>query len=344
MTTLVFRMRDVSIEIGGSSLPPRRIANLINLELHKGKTLALVGESGCGKSVTALSALNLLSSPLRISEGSILLDTGSGPEDIAKLDPSGPRMRAIRGSRVAMVFQDPMTALDPVYTVGDQITESLRFHLGLSRRRAWEKAVELLRLVGIPAPEQRAHNYPFQLSGGMRQRVMIAIAIACTPSVLIADEPTTALDVTVQAQILELMRDLGENLGMATLLITHDLGVVAENADEVIVMYRGYVVEKADVETLFENPSHPYTQGLMASLPPADGERTELTPIRGHVPPITEDIVGCPFAERCPHTMPQCRSSMPELAAISPRQSAACWLLTGTASRQPEPEAGEARA
>jgi peptide/nickel transport system ATP-binding protein/oligopeptide transport system ATP-binding protein len=321
----------------------------VNLQLHRGKTLALVGESGCGKSVTALSAMNLLSSPLRISEGSILLDMGAGPQDIAKLDPSGSQMRAIRGRRIAMVFQDPMTALDPVYTVGDQITESLRYHMGLSRRQAWDKAIELLRLVGIPAPEQRALNYPFQLSGGMRQRVMIAIAIACKPSVLIADEPTTALDVTVQAQILELLRDLGEDLGMATLLITHDLGVVAENADEVIVMYRGYVVEKAEVGALFDNPAHPYTQGLMASLPPAGGERTELTPIPGHVPPLTEDIVGCPFAERCPHAMPKCRETMPELASISPLQSVACWLYPSgegreAAIRPPEALAWEVQA
>jgi len=335
MNAPVFQMRNVSIDLDSLKNPSRRIANGIDLELHRGKTLALVGESGCGKSVTALSAMNLLSAPLRISEGSILLETEAGREDIAKLNPSGSQMRSIRGRRIAMIFQDPMTALDPVYTVGDQITESLCQHLGLSRKDAWKRAVELLRLVGIPAPEQRARNYPFQLSGGMRQRVMIAIAIACSPSVLIADEPTTALDVTVQAQILELLRELGEDLGMATLLITHDLGVVAENADEVIVMYRGYVVEKAGVDALFDNPAHPYTQGLMASLPPADGERIELTPIPGQVPAITEDIVGCPFASRCPHVMPKCGETMPALGAISSEQSVACWLYPAAAEARP---------
>ncbi|MBM6594031.1 ABC transporter ATP-binding protein [Microvirga pudoricolor] len=331
MNAPVFQMSNVSIDIGGPRSIMQRIASGINLELHRGRTLALVGESGCGKSVTALSAMNLLSAPLRVSEGSIVLRTEDGPQDIAGLDPSGRQMRAIRGRRIAMIFQDPMTALDPVYTVGDQISEGLRRHLGLSRREAWARAVDLLRLVGIPAPEERAGHYPFQLSGGMRQRVMIAIAIACAPSVLIADEPTTALDVTVQAQILDLLRDLGERLGMATLLITHDLGVVAENADDVIVMYRGHVVEKAGVGALFDNPAHPYTRGLMASLPPADGRRVELTPIPGQVPPITEEIQGCPFAGRCPHVMPRCGERMPALQNLSPEHSVACWLYPAVA-------------
>ncbi|MGO4386733.1 ABC transporter ATP-binding protein [Microvirga sp. 2YAF29] len=334
MNVPVFQMRNVSIDIGSHKTSARRIAYGVDIELHRGRTLALVGESGCGKSVTALSAMNLLSSPLRISEGSILLDMEGETRDIAQLDPSGAQMRQIRGRRIGMIFQDPMTALDPVYTVGNQIAESLSHHLGLSHKAAWAKAVDLLRLVGIPAPEQRARSYPFELSGGMRQRVMIAIAIACSPSVLIADEPTTALDVTVQAQILELLRELGEQLGMATLLITHDLGVVAENADEVIVMYRGHVVEKAGIDALFDNPAHPYTQGLMASLPPASGERVELTPIPGQVPSIMEVIVGCPFTDRCPHAMQKCSELMPALTAISPEQAVACWLYPAVVEAQ----------
>jgi peptide/nickel transport system ATP-binding protein len=322
----VFEMQGVSIGLAPRHGKARPITHGVDLALRRGRTLALVGESGCGKSVTALSALGLLTPPLKVLAGRILLRDGSREVDIAALDPAGDTMRNLRGRRVAMIFQDPMTALDPAFTVGEQIAETLRHHLGLSDREARGKAVELLRQVGIPAPERRVHEYPFQLSGGMRQRVMIAIAIACSPLVLVADEPTTALDVTVQAQILDLLRDLGERLGMATLLITHDLGVVAENADEVIVMYRGHVVERATVEALFEAPAHPYTRGLLASLPPMDGKRVELRPIPGQVPPVEVDIPGCPFADRCAHAMAACRTAMPALAAIGPEQAVACRL------------------
>ncbi len=296
----------------------------IGFSLHPGRTMAIVGESGCGKSITALSMLNLLRPPLAIAAGRILLATEAGTQDIAALDPTSSAMRALRGRQVAMVFQDPMTALDPVYTVGDQISEGLRRHLGLSRSAALVRAAELLRQVGIAAPEKRVRDYPHQLSGGMRQRVMIAIAIACQPRVLIADEPTTALDVTVQAQILDLLRDLQQSLGTAMLFITHDLGVVAEIADEVIVMYRGRIVERAPVAALLGDPRHPYTQGLLASLPPADGSRAPLRPIPGMVQPPDAHAPGCPFADRCDRAMPVCTTTAPPVVSVSAAHSAAC--------------------
>jgi oligopeptide/dipeptide ABC transporter ATP-binding protein len=324
--SLVLEVRDLDVGVDTATGASHRITHGVSFELHRGRTLALVGESGCGKSVTALAVLNLLARPLRILSGSIRFIDGKRAIEITDLDPVGDAMRSVRGREIAMIFQDPMTALDPVYPVGEQIAEVLRQQLGLKPAAAAARAVELLRLVGIPDPARRAKDYPFQLSGGMRQRVVIAIAVACSPKVLIADEPTTALDVTVQAQILAQLRELGERLGTTMLLITHDLGVVAETADEVAVMYRGHIVERASVDALFESPAHPYTQGLLASLPPVEGERRPLTPISGQVPPITEAVVGCPFAERCPHVLPVCRTQNPPGVVLSEQHSVACFL------------------
>jgi len=320
----VLDMRGVSVELAPLGEPVRRLTEHVDLQVPAGRTLALVGESGCGKSVTALAAMQLLTPPLRLGSGEVILRTRRGERDLARL-PS-PALRAIRGSELGMIFQDPMTALDPVFPIGEQIAETLRVHERLGRRAALARAVELLQLVGIPDAARRAGTYPFQLSGGMRQRVMIAIAIACSPAVLIADEPTTALDVTVQAQILDLLRSLATRLSMATLLITHDLGVVAENAHEVAVMYRGHIVERAPAEDLFARPAHPYTRGLLASLPPLEGRRTRLVPIPGQVPQSSPAAGECSFVDRCPDAMPRCREARPALAAIAPAHEAACFL------------------
>lgn len=319
---------EIVVDTAGGATHP--ITHGIDLALHRGRTLALVGESGCGKSVTALAALNLLAPPVRIRSGSIRIQLSDRTHatDISALAPLGDEMRAVRGREIAMIFQDPMTALDPVYPVGEQIAEVLRHQMGMAPAAAMARAVELLRLVGIPDPAKRVREYPFQLSGGMRQRVVIAIAIACSPKVLIADEPTTALDVSVQAQILEQLRELRERLGTAMLLITHDLGVVAETADEVAVMYRGHIVERASVNALFEQPAHPYTQGLLASLPPIEGERRALTPIAGYVPSITEPFTGCPFVDRCSQAMAVCRSEGPPDVALNAQHSVACFLYS----------------
>ncbi len=322
MSAPVLRVQGLSIALRGTPL-----TRDIDFTLAAGCTTAIVGESGCGKSITALAMLNLLRPPLAIRSGRILLDTGGGEQDIATLAPASSAMRDLRGRQIAMIFQDPMTALDPVYTVGNQIAEGLRRHLGLSRQAAMTRAVELLRQVGIAAPEKRVHDYPFQMSGGMRQRVMIAMAIACQPRVLIADEPTTALDVTVQAQILDLLRELQESLGTATLFITHDLGVVAEIADEVIVMYRGTIVERAPVAELLGDPRHPYTQGLLASLPPMDGTRRPLRPIPGQVRPPDADSQGCPFVDRCDRAMAICSEVAPPVVALSATHTATCHAL-----------------
>ena len=291
------------------------------------ETLAIVGESGCGKSITALSLMRLVPDPPgRIASGRVVLEG----RDLLALDEEA--MRGVRGKDVAMIFQEPMTSLNPVLTIGSQIAEVVLLHENVSRKEAWAKAVDMLRLTRIPAPEQRAHEYPHQLSGGMRQRAMIAMALACNPKVLIADEPTTALDVTIQAQILDLILDLQQKLGTAVILITHDLGVVAETAHRVIVMYAGRKVEEAAVEDLFARPQHPYTHGLMASIPRLPLMRGDtgvaaerLQEIPGTVPALTNLPPGCVFAPRCAHAVERCRAEYPPYEEKRPGHWAACW-------------------
>jgi peptide/nickel transport system ATP-binding protein len=299
----------------------------VSFQLKPHETLAIVGESGCGKSMTALSLMRLIPEPPgKIVSGSVTLDG----TDLVTLDESA--MRKVRGKDISMIFQEPMTSLNPVMTVGNQIAEALLLHEGLSRSDALRRAVEILKLVRMPEAEQRLREYPHQLSGGMRQRVMIAMALACNPKVLIADEPTTALDVTIQAQILDIILDLQKKLGTAVILITHDLGVVAETAQRVIVMYAGKKVEEAPVGELFARPLHPYTHGLMASIPRLDLLRGEgdvrkrrLEEIPGIVPALTNLPPGCPFAPRCPHAIDICRREFPPYEEKQPGHWAACW-------------------
>jgi oligopeptide transport system ATP-binding protein len=294
----------------------------VSFGLRRGETLAIVGESGSGKTVTAKSLMRLLPEANTMIKGGEALFEG---QDLLKL--SEQQMQKIRGSKIAMVFQDPMTSLDPTMRVGRQITESLKKHLGLSRQRAKERAVELLTLVGIPSPEDRIKQYPHQFSGGMRQRVVIAIALACDPQVLIADEPTTALDVTIQAQILELLRELQEELGMSVILITHDLGVVAHTAHRIAVMYGGKIVETGTLREIFYNPQMPYTWGLLASIPLPTADRSqELIPIPGSPPDMLDPPKGCPFTPRCPYSMRICAEEMPGYTTFSSEHKAACWL------------------
>ncbi|MFO7245996.1 MAG: ABC transporter ATP-binding protein [Thermaerobacter sp.] len=293
----------------------------VSFHVNRGETLGIVGESGCGKSVTSLSIMRLVPNPPgEIAGGEIIFQ---GENLLAK---SEREMRRIRGNEIAMIFQEPMTSLNPVYTVGDQIAEAIELHQGLSRREALAKAVEMLRLVGIPSPEQRVREYPHQMSGGMRQRVMIAMALSCNPKLLIADEPTTALDVTIQAQILELMKELREKIGMAIMLITHDLGVIAEMAERVIVMYAGKVVEEADVFALFRRPLHPYTEGLLHSIPRLDQPKGQkLHVIEGVVPNPLNMPTGCRFHPRCPYATDRCRAEEPALEQVEPGRFTACW-------------------
>ncbi len=293
----------------------------VNFSMARGELLALVGESGCGKSLTALALLRLVPAPGTIAAGSALRLDGT---DLLALE--GEALRAIRGRRIAMIFQDPMTSLNPVFTVADQISESLRAHRRMSGADARARALELLQEVGIPDPEARLDQYPHQLSGGMRQRVMIAIALASEPELLIADEPTTALDVTVQAQILEVLDRLRQKRGMAVLLITHDLGIVAGRADRVAVMYAGRIVEEAPTAELFARPSHPYTRGLLASVPRLTGPVARLTPITGTVPAPTAWPLGCRFHPRCPEAMARCATDDPPPLAAGDDHRTRCWL------------------
>ncbi|HKP16160.1 MAG TPA: ABC transporter ATP-binding protein [Gemmatimonadaceae bacterium] len=298
-----------------------RAVDGVSFSVAVGETVGVVGESGCGKSVTALSILRLVRPPGRIEEGSVMRFEG---RDLLGLDERG--MQHVRGNRIAMVFQEPMTALNPVFTIGDQIGEVARIHAGMSKRDAWAKAIEMLKVVGIPAPEQRAGEYPHQLSGGMRQRVVIAMALVMNPALVIADEPTTALDVTIQAQILELLADLTRRLGTSVLLITHDLGVVAENCTRVIVMYAGEVVEEATTIDLFARAHHPYTEGLLGAMPRVGGEKDRLATIPGTVPPPTNWPDGCRFRDRCPYSWERCEAEHPPLYQIGGGHTSRCHL------------------
>ena len=305
-----------------------RAVDGVSFSIAKEKTLGVVGESGCGKSVTALSIMGLIPSPPgRIESGQILFRAGAKAINLAKLDPKGRAIRSIRGNQIAMIFQEPMTSLNPVFTVGMQIIESITLHQHLSRKEAREKAIDMLRAVGISSPEQRIKDYPHQLSGGMRQRVMIAMALSCHPSLLVADEPTTALDVTIQAQVLDLMNELRAQFHMAIMFITHDLGVIAQMADGVAVMYLGKIVEAAPVTELFDHPGHPYTRGLMKSIPSLTmTKKDRLIPIKGVVPELSEIQEGCGFEPRCPHAMKICKEQVPPLKEVAPGHTVACWL------------------
>jgi peptide/nickel transport system ATP-binding protein len=291
----------------------------LSLRLRKGRVLGLVGESGCGKTVTALSILDLVPSPGKIISGKIFFEG----RDLLTLSPE--EMRSVRGARISMIFQEPMTALNPVFTVGNQIAEVLTTHRSNTKHEARESAVELLRSVGIPSPEKRVHEYPHQLSGGMRQRVMIAMAIACKPLLILADEPTTALDVTIQAHILELLSRIQAEMGMTMVLVTHDLGLIAERAHEVAVMYAGRIVEQAETRELFANPQHPYTRGLMASIPkPGEEGRKRLRTIAGSVPRLHDLPAGCKFITRCDIKTGKCGTE-PQLVEIKPGHLVRCW-------------------
>ena len=298
-----------------------RAVDGVSFDVGPRETVGVVGESGCGKSVTSLSILRLIQKPGRIEPGSRIEFEG---RDLLPLREA--EMRTIRGNRISMIFQEPMTSLNPVFTVGDQIAEVARVHARASRREAWARAVEMLRLTGIPSPAERARQYPHQLSGGMRQRVMIAMALVMSPSLLIADEPTTALDVTIQAQILELLAELQERVGMSILLITHDLGVIAEATSRVIVMYAGEVVEEAPVGALFASAHHPYTEGLLTAMPRVGESRERLTVIPGTVPPATSWPAGCRFHERCPYAWERCVVEHPPLYQIGGGHTSRCHL------------------
>ncbi|MEA5047357.1 MAG: ABC transporter ATP-binding protein [Eubacteriales bacterium] len=301
-----------------------RAVNGVSFNLERGKTLGIVGESGSGKSVTAYSILRILVDPGKVVGGEVLFDG----KDVLKF--SKRQIRSFRGNKISIIFQDPMTSLNPVYTIGNQLTEVIRLHTKRNRPQAFERAVEVLTLVGVNEPEKRIHQYPYELSGGMRQRVMIAMALACEPDILIADEPTTALDVTIQAQILELMQDLQKKLGMAIILITHDLGVIADMCDEIIVMYSGRVCERGTADEIFYNPRHEYTKGLLHSIPSIIGGKERLIPIAGAPIDLLNLPKGCAFASRCDKAMKVCLTEVPEEISISAEHKAACWVNVKT--------------
>ncbi|WP_430791290.1 ABC transporter ATP-binding protein [Virgibacillus flavescens] len=304
------------------------ILDKIDFSVKRGETLCIVGESGCGKSLTSLAIMGLLPKNGEVSSGEVLLEG----EDLVHKNMK--EMSRIRGNEMSMIFQEPMTSLNPVHTIGRQVAESVRIHQNAGKKESIERAIEMLQLVGIPSPEKRIDDYPHQLSGGMRQRVMIAIALACNPKLLIADEPTTALDVTIQAQILELMNSLKAKLNMSIMMITHDLGVVSEMADKVLVMYAGKVVEYSTAKDLFDNPMHPYTRGLIEAIPKMGVEQESLAVIKGTVPSPGNMPVGCRFADRCPFAKSMCHEESPELIGESDHQ-VSCWMFT---DRWPEEE------
>ena len=329
MNETLLQVRGLSVQFDTATGPIRAVEDL-HLNIARGQTLGLVGESGCGKSTLAYALLRLVPPPGRIVEGEILWKG----KDLLKLPEK--EIRRVRGKEIALIFQEPAAALNPVLTVGDQVAEPLRVHQGMSRRDALEKAVELFRAVHIPDAESRVQDYPHQMSGGMKQRVLIAMAIACSPDLLVADEPTTALDVTIQAQILDLLDQLKEQFRLAVLLVSHDLGVVAQNADRVAVMYAGRIVEEAPVKSLFKDPKHPYTSGLLRSLPRGSatsrmgaggtgGTRRRLEAIQGTVPDLAELPPGCAFAPRCPLEFELCRSAVPPLTEVASEHLAACY-------------------
>ncbi|ASS77096.1 peptide ABC transporter ATP-binding protein [Tumebacillus algifaecis] len=301
----------------------------VDFAVRKGETLGIVGESGCGKSATSLSVMRLLPKTGALIAGGEIRYKGNNLLELSEAS-----MRKVRGNEIAMIFQEPMTSLNPVYTIGQQLSESVMLHLGYSKQKAREHSVSMLKKVNIPRAEKILDEYPHQLSGGMRQRVMIAMAMSCEPELLIADEPTTALDVTIQAQILDLMRELKEKQGTSIMLITHDLGVVAEMCDRVVVMYAGQVVEEADVYTLFDAPAHPYTQGLMRSIPKIDQDQERLDSIPGNVPLPGSVTSGCRFASRCPYVEARCLAEMPPLIKLDHGQQCRCWLHAGNADKE----------
>jgi len=308
-----------------------KAVNGITYSLNEGETLAIVGESGCGKSVGVMSLTRLIPSPPgKVVAGEVIFDG----RDLLKLDPD--ELRQIRGNRIAMIFQDPMTSLNPVLTIGHQISEALILHLGMNKEQARKRSVELLELVGIPGAANRLDDYPHQFSGGMRQRVMIAMGLSCNPQLLIADEPTTALDVTIQAQIVDLVQRLKDEIGMAVIWITHDLGVVAGMAERVIVMYAGFIVEEASVRDLYDNPRHPYTLGLLGSLPRLDEDKpVRLKSIEGFPPDLVALPKGCPFAARCDYKIAKCETENPPMEPVGPAHRAACWVDVTTGGVRP---------
>jgi oligopeptide/dipeptide ABC transporter ATP-binding protein len=333
---LLLRVRDLKVHFFTDEGVVKAVDG-VDLDVEREKTLCLVGESGCGKSVTCRTFLQIVKKPGKIVSGEMLYyrDVGNGSTetvDLAALDPRGQEIREIRGKEISMIFQEPMTSLSTMYTVGNQIMENILLHTGVSKSEAKQRAIELLDQVGIPQPARLVDEYPFRLSGGMRQRAMIAMALSCNPTMLIADEPTTALDVTTQAQILDLMLELQYEYGMALLFITHDLGVVAEIADDVAVMYLGKIVERADADTVFNNPKHPYTQALLRSIPKIAMKREELDPIKGMVPNPYRRPEGCTFNPRCPKAMDICKHIVPSVTALTPNHKVRCLLYEDQAA------------